>query len=62
MVMRTYGLMGLGAAAWFWTLGLMDDHLISSIVTLALCLSFATLIVMKRNSTQVDLNQLEVNS
>ncbi len=54
MIMRTYGLMGLGAAIGFWTLGLMDDHLISSLITLAICLSVATIFVLKRNSINLD--------
>lgn len=52
MIMRTYGLMGLGAAIGFWTLGLMDDHLISSVVTVVTCLSFATMTVLKRHVIQ----------
>ena len=62
MIMRTYGLMGLGAAVGFWTLGLMDDHLTSSIVTLVICLSFATIAVLKRNSIQLNFNKLEIKT
>ena len=60
MIMRTYGLMGLGAAIGFWTLGLMDDLLKSSLATLVVCLSFAAITVVKRNSSQ--LNQTFVNT
>lgn len=60
MIMRTYGLMGLGAAIGFWTLGLIDDHLTSSFIILVVCLSFSTLTVLKRNSTKWDINQLGI--
>lgn len=56
MIMRTYGLMGLGAAIGFWILGIMGEHLISSIATLFICLSLATMTVLKRNSILLDLN------
>jgi len=53
MIMRTYGLMGLGAAIAFWTLGLMENHLASSLITLGVCLSFVTITVFKRNGINV---------
>lgn len=62
MIMRTYGLMGLGAAIGFWTLGLMDDHLTSSMITLGVCLSFATIAVTKRSCIELNVNQLKVEA
>ncbi len=53
MIMRTYGLMGLGAAIAFWTLGLMENHLTSSLLTLGVCLSFVTITVFKRKGINV---------
>jgi len=60
MIMRTYGLMGLGAAIGFWTLGLMADHLSSSLITLGACLSFATISVLKRNPIKLNIKQFEI--
>lgn len=54
--------MGLGAAIGFWTLGLMDEHLTSSLITLGVCLSCATIAVTKRNCIELNVNQLKVEA
>ncbi len=51
MIMRTYGLMGLGAAISLWILGFMDNHYTSSIITVGICLAFSTGFILKRNVT-----------
>lgn len=62
MIMRTYGLMGLGAAMGFWTLGFMEDHLASSLITLGASISFATISVLKRTNKKAGINHLSIKT
>lgn len=49
MIMKTYGLMGLGSAISLWILELMDHYLMSSMITVLVCMFFATSLITKRN-------------
>ena len=60
MVTRTYGLMGLGSAIGYWTLGLMDQQMIIAFITLLICLFAATMSVLKRHSVLFVVNKLSV--
>lgn len=50
MIMKTYGLMGLGAAISLWILGLTENLFQSSIITLLSCLAFSTILILRRKS------------
>lgn len=49
MIMRTYGLMGLGAAISLWVLSLFNGHINSSIVLFSICLLSAIALISKRS-------------
>ena len=48
MIMRTYGLMGLGAAVSFWTMNLIENHFANAMIVLGLSFFFATTMIIKR--------------
>jgi hypothetical protein len=49
MIMRTYGLMGLGSAMSLWILSFVDNYFKSATVTVLLCIGFSIAILSKRN-------------
>lgn len=49
MIMRTYGLMGVGAAISLWILGIVKDSYIASFIALIICMATAAVLVAKRN-------------
>lgn len=51
MVVRTYGLMGMGAAVSLWMLGIIENSLFGLISILGVCLVFTMLAVWKRSPT-----------
>lgn len=51
MIMRTYGLMGVGATIGCWILSLAHDNVLSSLITLVVCIACATILVLKRSYT-----------
>ena len=59
MIMRTYGLMGLGSAIGFWMLGLMRNYLMSSFFTLAFCLVLVATGALRRNHMLFDKNDFK---
>ncbi len=59
MIMRTYGLMGLGSAIGFWMLGLMRNYLMSSFFTLAFCLVLVATSALRRNHMLFDKNDFK---
>ena len=58
MIMKTYGLMGLGAAIGLWCLGTITNNLDGSIIMVCGCFSIAVGLIRKRKST--NLNALEI--
>lgn len=48
MIMRTYGLMGVGAAIGFWLLGVVENVFEYSIITLIGCFVFFSIYILKR--------------
>lgn len=51
MVMKTYGLMGLGSAIGLWLLGITSDNFSSSVIMVWLCFLIAIGLISKREST-----------
>jgi hypothetical protein len=59
MVMRTYGLMGVGAATTLWLLSITNNFLNSSLITLIVSLGVATIIIFRRNFTPSKIENTE---
>lgn len=49
MIMRTYGLMGLGSAVSLWGLDLINNYFSSSIITALVCMCIGTVLICKRH-------------
>lgn len=54
MIMKTYGLMGLGAAIGLWLLGISTNSFQSCIILVALCFSCSIFLVFKRTNASND--------
>ena len=48
MIIRTYGLMGIGAAISFWLFGITQSSFLGLLATLVVCLACASLAILQR--------------
>jgi hypothetical protein len=62
MIMRTYGLMGVGSAISLWVLSFIDHYFASSIITLLICVAFTTIFISKRKVGAVTDLSLQVET
>ena len=54
MVMRTYGLMGIGAAISLWLLNITNSTSFGLMITLVSCLIFAGICMLKRDFSAIE--------